>query len=97
MRKEYIPSRKTISKLLIKLESCHNALEAHHNFNLAEVIIGEYYKEIPQEFLDKKITKSVLHALQKRDAELLFAAVEAEMERLRTVKVKLLREKITQT
>ena len=76
------------------MESCHNALEAHHNFNLAEVLIGEYYKEIPQELIDERLTKSVLDALRNRDFELLYAAVEAELERLRTEKVKLLRQKI---
>ncbi len=97
MRKKYTPSRKTISTLLVKLESAHNAIEAHKNFNLAEVLIGEYYQEIPQQLIDEKITKEVLNALRRRDIELLFAAIEAEIERLRTEKVKLLREKITQS
>lgn len=90
-------TRKTISALLIKLESCHNALSAHKNFNLAEVLISEYYQEIPQQLIDEKITKSVLEALRGRDRELLFAAVEAEIERLRTEKIKLLRTKIIQS
>ena len=81
---------------MIKLESAHNALEAHKNFNLAEVHMGEYYKEIPQELVDQKITKSVLNALRERNFELLFATVEAEIERLSTEKVKLLRQKIIQ-
>jgi hypothetical protein len=81
----------------MKLESAHNALEAHKNFNLAEVHVGEYYKEIPQELVDENITKSILHALRNRDFELLFSTVEAEIERLRTEKVKLLRQKITQS
>ncbi len=80
---------------MMKLESAHNALEAHKNFNLAEVHIGEYYKEIPQELVDEKLTASFLHALRNRDLELLFSVVEAEIERLRTIKVKLLRERIT--
>ncbi|MCX6708693.1 MAG: hypothetical protein NTW67_03550 [Candidatus Woesearchaeota archaeon] len=96
-RKKYLPSRKTLSTLLVKLESCHNALDAHKNFNLAEVLIGEYYQDIPQELIDKRITKSILDALKERNRELLFAAVEAEIERLRTEKVKLLWEKITQS
>ncbi len=83
--------------MLVKLESAHNAIEAHKNFNLAEVLIGEYYQEIPQQLIDEKITKEVLNALRRRDIELLFAAIEAEIERLRTEKVKLLREKITQS
>jgi len=78
----------------VKLESCHNALSVHNNFNLAEVIIGEYYQEIPQELIDQRITKSILDALRDRDGKLFFAAVEAELERLRVEKIKLLREKI---
>jgi hypothetical protein len=93
-KKSYKPSRKTISALLLKLESAHNALQAHHNFNLAEVHIGEYYKTIPQQMIDEKLTKSFLEALRDRNSELLFATIEAEMERLRTEKVKLLRDKI---
>lgn len=81
---------------MIKLESCHNALKAHKNFNLAEVLIGEYYKEIPQKLIDKRLAKSVLNALRDRDTELLFSVVEAEIERLSTEKIKLLREKIIQ-
>jgi len=80
--------------LLLKLDSAHNALEAHHNFNLAEVLISEYVNEIPQDFVDQSITKSFYHALQRRDSGLLFAAIEAEMERLRTEKIKLLRKEI---
>jgi hypothetical protein len=81
---------------MIKLESAHNALEAHKNFNLAEVHIGEYYKEIPQELVDQKLTKSILNALRDRDFELLFSSVEAEIERLSVEKIKLLRLKIIQ-
>jgi len=77
----------------VKLDSTHNALTAHHNFNLAEVLISEYVSEIPQQFVDQGITKSIYHALQRRDAELLLAAVDAEIERVRTEKIKLLREK----
>lgn len=94
MKKSFKPSRKTISALLIQLDSAHNALSSHKNFNLAEVLISEYFVEIPQEFVDQSITKSLYHALQKRDAELLLAAIDAEIERLRTEKIKLLREKI---
>ena len=85
-----------LSSLLVKLESCHNALEAHKNFNLAEVLIGEYYQEIPQQLLDEKIAKSVLNALQNRDGKLLFAAIEAELERLRVIKIEMMRKTITQ-
>jgi len=83
--------------LLLKLESAHNALQAHHNFNLAEVLISEYYKELPPKFQDADITKAIFDGLRKRDAELLYAAIEAEMERLRVEKIKLLREEIIQS
>ena len=92
---KYAPSRKTLSSLLVKLESCHNALEAHKNFNLAEVLIGEYYQEIPQQLIDEKIAKSVLDALRNRDGKLLFAAVEAEIERLRLMKIEMMRKSLT--
>jgi len=96
LKKESTPSRKTISSLILKLESAHNALEGHHNFNLAEVHISEYYEEIPQGFLDQKITKSFLNALKKRDPELFLACIEAEIERLEIEKIKLLRLRLTQ-
>jgi len=79
------------------LESAHNALVAHHNFNLAEVLLTEYYKELSPDFEDARITKGMFEALRDRDKELLLAAVEAEIERLSTEKVKMLREKITQS
>ncbi|MEM3154544.1 MAG: hypothetical protein QW165_03215 [Candidatus Woesearchaeota archaeon] len=66
----------------------------HKNFNLAEVLVSEYVSEIPQQLVDQTITKSIYHALQKKDALLLLAAIDAEIERLRTEKIKLLREKI---
>ena len=83
----------TLNALLTVLESCNDAL-VHNNFNLAEVWISEYVEEIPQPLVDQTITKSIYHSLQKRDGVLLHAAVEAEIERLRTEKVKLLRERI---
>jgi len=95
--KKYVPSRQILSKLLVKLESCHNALEAHKNFNLAEVLIGEYYKEIPHELVDEFQEKSMFDALKNRNFELFFAVVEAEIERLRVEKVKLLRQKLIQS
>jgi len=90
-------SRKTITELLVILESCHNALLSHNNFNLAEAIIQEYVNTIPQEGVDQQLTKSFFHAVQQRDATLLLAVVEAEMERLMTEKVKMMRKTITQS
>lgn len=96
-KKQYTPPRTTINALLIKLESVHNAL-LKHNFNLAEILTAEYYKEIPREMVDEQLTKSILHALRQRNSELLLATIEAEIERIRTEKVKLLRTRIiTQT
>jgi len=44
--------------------------------------------------MDQRLTKSVYDALRTRDRELLFAAIEAEQERLGVEKIKLLREAI---
>ena len=76
--------------MLVKLESAHNALTSNHNFNLAEVLIGEYFETIPQEMIDEKLTKSFLDALRDRNFELFLSVVDAEIERLRSEKVKLL-------
>lgn len=89
-------SREQLSELLVTLESCHNALEEHKNFNLAEALIEEYVQQIPQFAIDQTILKSIHHALQRRDDELLLAAVDAEIERLRTQRVKLLRDVVSQ-
>ena len=82
-----------LNHLIFILESSVDALEKH-NFNLSEVWLLEYFQKLPQEILDQPITKSIYHALQKRDSELLKAAVEAELERLRTEKVKTLRDRV---
>ena len=94
MKQKKKPSRATISSLLVKLDSAHNALEAHKNFNLAEVLMGEYFSDIPPYFMDQRLTKSIYDALRTRDRELLFAAIEAEQERLGVEKIKLLRDVI---
>ena len=94
MKRKKKPSRATISALLVKLDSAHNALEAHKNFNLAEVWIGEYFSDIPPYFMDKRMTKSMYNALRTRNAKLLFAAIEAEQERLGVEKIKMLRDSI---
>ncbi len=88
--------KKNFNSLLVTLENCQSALE-NKNFNLAEVWTGEYFAAIPQELVDQQNTKAFYDALQQRNAELLLAAVEAEIERLRTEKVKRLREAITQS
>ena len=79
---------------MLTLESAHNALTEHKNFNLAEVLISQYCNSIPQDSVDKKLTKSILNASRDRNFDLLLAVVEAEIERLSTIKIKLLREKI---
>ncbi len=83
-----------INALLVKLESCRNALEEHKNLNLAEVIINEYMQDIPKKMADEKLQKSIKKALEKRNKELLLAATEAEIERLEIEKIKTLRNKI---
>ena len=69
---------------LFILESAKNALEAHKNFNLAEVWIGEYF--LLEKKKDKTIQKGIIDALKNRDAYLLHAAIEAEIERIRMEK-----------
>lgn len=86
----------TLRKLIIKLESAHDALFMHKNFGLSEVILGEYYEQLPQELENTSTTKPLYHALKERNREFLFAAIEAELERLRTLKIKTLRDKIVQ-
>lgn len=88
------PTTNKLNALLVKLESAHNALKEHRNFNLAEVHLLEYFKEQPPA---EQTTGYLFDALKERDSELLLAAVEAEIERLRTEKIKLLREDITQS
>ena len=83
-----------INKLLTLLESCENAISEHKNLNLAEVWIREYLNEIPKKISDTKSAESIYRAIQNKDKELLLAAVNVEMERLKMEKIKLLREKI---
>jgi len=86
----------TLRKLILTLESAHDALWTHKNFGLAEAILSEYYEQLPQELEDDSTTKPLYHALKDRNRELLFASVEAELERLRLLKVNAMREKIVQ-
>ncbi len=90
-------SKNTIRKLLLILESAHNAIKEHKNFNLAEALISEYCNAIPQTAVDASDTKSILNALRTRDMHLLMAVIDAEIERLRTEKIKLLRKEIIQS
>lgn len=89
-------TRQQISELLVTLESAHNAIVERHNLNLAEALIEEYVQTVPQGFVDQTITKSIYHAVQRRDKELMLAAIDAEIERLRSQRVKLLRDIVSQ-
>jgi len=89
-------SRQKLNELIVTLESCHNALTDHKNFNLAEVHINEYLDALPKQHHDATVTKSIEHALKKRDFELLRSAVESELERLRLMRINLLRDNIAQ-
>lgn len=86
----------TLRKLIITLESASDALYSHKNFGLAEAILSEYYEQLPSELEDDSTTKPLYHALKERNREFLFAAIEAELERLRLLKVNAMREKIVQ-
>lgn len=81
---------KEVHVLLTILELAKNSLEAHRNFNLAEVHMEEYVGRIS----DKRAKKSIQNGLKKRDRELLLAVVEAEIERLSIEKIRLLRGEI---
>jgi len=82
-----------INTRLVLLENASAALHMH-NFNLAQVWVQDYLAATPKKIRDPSLTKSIHHALEKRDAELLAATIDAEIERVRTDKVKLLRAKI---
>jgi len=91
--REWLPQVEKAQELLLLLEHADDALQ-RRNFNLAEVWMAEYVKQIPQKIVDKYYTRHVFHALEERNAELLHAAIEAEQERMAVLKVKALRKKI---
>ena len=66
------------------------------NFNLAEVWMEDYFKKLPQNFMDQSIVKHLYHGLEQRSNELLALSIDAEIERISTEKIKLLREEIVQ-
>ena len=89
MKKDSILSNK-INQALFFIESARDAVEHHHNFNLAEVWIEEYFTlELKK---DKVIQRNLIAALKNRDAFLLGAVIDAEIERLRGQKIKKLQE-----
>ncbi|PIN74544.1 hypothetical protein COV18_06615 [Candidatus Woesearchaeota archaeon CG10_big_fil_rev_8_21_14_0_10_37_12] len=83
-----------MNELLHILESCKDALVNHNNFNLSEVLTSEYFETCPNWFKDSPITKMIYHSLKERDAKKLLAGIDAEIERVETEKVKLMREEI---
>lgn len=95
MKQKY--TKNEITAVMLKLEYAKNALEAHKNFNLAEVHIEEYLKQCPKALVDAKIRKIIKESLEQRNQKLLALAVDSEIERLSTLKIKLLRKKIIQS
>ncbi len=89
-----LPSLDLISSLIVILEHIENALE-QHNFNLAEVWVDRYVHKIPEKLVDTRLMKALYNSMKNRDAELLDATAKAELERIRTIKIKVLRDKIT--
>ena len=75
------------NELLINLESIHNALEKH-NINLAKILIDEYYEKIPLKIIDKTLIKNINEAIEKKDKTLMNAVIEAEIEKIRALKIK---------
>lgn len=86
---------KDLNPLIFILDSCDDALNKG-NFNLAEAWLSEYFEKLPQNALDQKYVKSIFNALKERNLPYLKAAVESEIERMRTLKVKSLRDAIAQ-
>lgn len=87
-------SSSTINKALVLLETAHQAIEQQHNYNLAEVWLGEYFERLPKKLLDQRIAKNIYDGLREQQKDLILAGIEAEIERLRILKVKELRKKI---
>ncbi len=95
MKQKYKKSE--ITAVLLKLEYAKNALEAHKNFNLAEVHIEEYMQKCPKALVDAKMKKVIRESLEQRNHKLLELAVDSEIERLSSLKIRLLRERIIQS
>ncbi len=93
MKRKKKPANIT-SKLLVLLDTAHQAIEQQHNYNLAEVWIGEYFEKLPKKLLDQRIAKNIYDGLRDKQRDLFLAGIEAEIERLRILKVKELRNKI---
>ena len=83
----------TPTQLRVILDHAQHALETH-NLNLAEAWIEEYVTTIAQTMVDKENTRAIYHALQRRDSDLLSAAIASEKERLYALRVGELRKSI---
>src|SRR3989344_2620989 len=92
MKKELSLSTNELNNALFLLESAKNAVQSHKNINLAEVLVNEYFELGGRQ--DNAIHRNIISGIVNKDAFLLFAAIDAEIERLRVEKVKKLRANV---
>ncbi|HLC32736.1 MAG TPA: hypothetical protein VJJ82_02830 [Candidatus Nanoarchaeia archaeon] len=93
-KKELALSKDKLNDAIFLLESAKNAVESHKNINLAEVLVNEYFELGGRQ--DNAIHRNIISGIVNKDSFLLFAAIDAEIERLRVEKVKWLRTHIIQ-
>src|SRR3989338_561240 len=94
MKNDSTLSKNDLNNALFLLESAKNAVQSHKNINLAEVLVNEYFELGGRQ--DNAIHRNIISGIVNKDAFLLFAAIDAEIERLRVEKVKWLRTHIIQ-
>ena len=92
MKNESTLSKNDLNNALFLLESAKNAVQSHKNINLAEVLVNEYFELGGRQ--DNAIHRNIISGIVNKDAFLLFAAIDAEIERLRVEKVKKLRANV---
>ena len=83
----------TLNALILLLKQAEDALK-NHNFGLAKVWVKDYFDKLPKGQGDTTLTKAFNRAISQKNAELLRVTVDAEIERLDTIKIKKLRNKI---
>src|SRR3989338_5230498 len=93
MKNDSTLSKNDLNNAIFLLESAKNAVQSHKNINLAEVLVNEYFELGGQQ--DNSIHRNIISGIVNKDAFLLFSAIDAEIERLRVEKVKVLHKKIT--
>lgn len=85
-------SSNELNHAIFLLESAKNAVSSHKNIGLADVLVNEYFELGGRQ--DNAIHRNIISGIVNKDSFLLFAAIDAEIERLQVEKVKQLRKKI---